>query len=278
MQAPLLRKSLCTGANCCASCWKRSTICLQPTATLCASAISKNSRCPRSPGSCESPDPTCRCACIGRTIFCAAIWCACFRIRQTVPARREGQEGYEAAEAQRYRDKRRFMRTRLAQGARTQPSDGCVTLARASPPASAALERTAQEGHHDESSSDATHSALHRRRIRPAVSPAAAQNGALDTRGRVYTLIGGAFGDGPFIATGIGTGIRLTPHLGLDLELAHLAARRAGSPPAAGRRPGSGPTSVALTAGIERPTMPLALAEQTAGAGQAAEPGAAPGW
>ena len=55
------------------------------------------------------------------------------------------------------------------------------------------------------------------------VAPAAAQQEVSDTRGRVYTLIGGAFGDGPFIAAGAGAGIRLTPHLGLDLELVHLS-------------------------------------------------------
>ena len=56
-----------------------------------------------------------------------------------------------------------------------------------------------------------------------ATAPAAAQHNAPDTRGRVYALIGGGFGDGPFIATGAGAGIRLTPHLGLDLELVHLS-------------------------------------------------------
>ena len=56
-----------------------------------------------------------------------------------------------------------------------------------------------------------------------ATAPAAAQQNAPDTRGRVYTLLGGAFGDGPFIATGAGAGIRLTPRLGLDLELVHLS-------------------------------------------------------
>ena len=56
-----------------------------------------------------------------------------------------------------------------------------------------------------------------------AAVPAAAQHSAPDTRGRVYTLIGGALGDGPFIATGAGVGIRLTPRLGLDLELVHLS-------------------------------------------------------
>lgn len=56
-----------------------------------------------------------------------------------------------------------------------------------------------------------------------ATAPAAAQHNAPDTRGRVYTLLGGGFGDGPFIATGAGAGIRLTPRLGLDLELVHLS-------------------------------------------------------
>ena len=56
-----------------------------------------------------------------------------------------------------------------------------------------------------------------------SVASAAAQQEVPDTRGRVYTLIGGAFGDGQFIAAGAGAGIRLAPHLGLDLEFAHLA-------------------------------------------------------
>ena len=56
-----------------------------------------------------------------------------------------------------------------------------------------------------------------------SVAPAAAQQEVSDTRGRVYTLIGGAVGDGQFIAAGAGAGIRLAPHLGLDLEFAHLA-------------------------------------------------------
>lgn len=53
-----------------------------------------------------------------------------------------------------------------------------------------------------------------------------------DTGGRVYGLVGGAFGDGSFAAIGTGVGLRLTPHLGLDLELSHLAGRSGGDAPA----------------------------------------------
>ena len=53
---------------------------------------------------------------------------------------------------------------------------------------------------------------------------AAAQHNVLpDTGGRVYGLVGGGFGDGTFVATGAGAGLRLTPHLGLDLELTRLS-------------------------------------------------------
>ena len=73
-------------------------------------------------------------------------------------------------------------------------------------------------------------------RVQPALSaaiaalaltagPAAAQQEVPDTGGRVYGLIGGAFGDGTFVATGAGAGLRLTRHLGLDLELTHLTGR-----------------------------------------------------
>ncbi len=57
------------------------------------------------------------------------------------------------------------------------------------------------------------------------VAPAAAQQHVPDTGGRVYGLVGGGFGDGTFIATGAGAGLRLTPHIGLDLELTHLSDR-----------------------------------------------------
>lgn len=55
-----------------------------------------------------------------------------------------------------------------------------------------------------------------------AAAPAAAQQG-LDAGGRVYGLVGGGFGDGTLVATGAGAGIRVTPHLGLDVELLHLS-------------------------------------------------------
>ena len=57
------------------------------------------------------------------------------------------------------------------------------------------------------------------------VAPATAQQDVPDTGGRVYGLVGGGFGDGTFIATGAGAGLRLTPHIGLDLELTHLSGR-----------------------------------------------------
>ena len=55
-----------------------------------------------------------------------------------------------------------------------------------------------------------------------AAQPAAAQHEVPDGGGRVYGLVGGAFGDGWFMATGAGAGLRLTRHVGLDLELTHL--------------------------------------------------------
>ena len=58
----------------------------------------------------------------------------------------------------------------------------------------------------------------------PAV-PAAGQQDVPDTGGRVYGLVGGGFGDGRFVATGAGAGLRLTPYLGLDVELTHLSGR-----------------------------------------------------
>ena len=59
------------------------------------------------------------------------------------------------------------------------------------------------------------------------VAPATAQQDVPDSGGRVYGLLGGGFGDGTFIATGAGAGLRLTPHIGLDLELTHLSGRGA---------------------------------------------------
>ena len=55
-----------------------------------------------------------------------------------------------------------------------------------------------------------------------AAAPAAAQQ-SVDAGGLVYGLVGGGFGDGTFVATGVGAGLRLTRHLGLDVELTHLS-------------------------------------------------------
>ena len=63
-------------------------------------------------------------------------------------------------------------------------------------------------------------------------APAAAQQSVGDAGGRVYGLVGGGFGDGTFVATGAGAGLRLTPHLGLDLELTHLSGAVASGTPA----------------------------------------------
>ena len=53
-------------------------------------------------------------------------------------------------------------------------------------------------------------------------APAAAQQHVPESGGRVYGLVGGTFGEGAFITSGGGAGLRLTRHLGLDLELAHF--------------------------------------------------------
>ena len=62
-------------------------------------------------------------------------------------------------------------------------------------------------------------------------APAAAQQSVEDAGGRVYGLVGGGFGDGRFVATGAGAGLRLTPHLGLDVELTHLSGAGASGMP-----------------------------------------------
>ena len=54
-------------------------------------------------------------------------------------------------------------------------------------------------------------------------APAVAQQQVSDTGGRVYGLVGGSFGDGRFVATGAGAGLRLSRHLGLDVELTHMS-------------------------------------------------------
>lgn len=58
-----------------------------------------------------------------------------------------------------------------------------------------------------------------------ASGSAAAQPAVAETGGRVYGLVGGGFGDGPFVLSGAGAGLRLTRHVGLDVELTHLAGR-----------------------------------------------------
>ncbi len=55
------------------------------------------------------------------------------------------------------------------------------------------------------------------------VNPAAAQVRVPDIGGRVFGTVGGSFGDGgPTVMTSGGVGLRLTRHLGLDLELLYV--------------------------------------------------------
>ena len=56
-----------------------------------------------------------------------------------------------------------------------------------------------------------------------AAGPAAAQQAVPDAGGRVYGLVGGGLGAGELVAVGAGAGLRLTRHLGLDVELTHLS-------------------------------------------------------
>ena len=58
-----------------------------------------------------------------------------------------------------------------------------------------------------------------------ASGSAAAQPAVPETGGRVYGLAGAGFGDGPFVLSGAGAGLRVTRHVGLDIELTHLAGR-----------------------------------------------------
>lgn len=53
-------------------------------------------------------------------------------------------------------------------------------------------------------------------------APAAAQQHVPESGGRVYGLAGGTFGEGTLFTTGGGAGLRLTRHLGIDVELAHF--------------------------------------------------------
>ena len=77
---------------------------------------------------------------------------------------------------------------------------------------------------------------IHARRVMLAVAaalalavPAAAQRNVPDTGGRVYGLVGGSFGDGTLITSGAGAGLRLTRHLGLDLEIVYLSGDEEGA-------------------------------------------------
>lgn len=54
-------------------------------------------------------------------------------------------------------------------------------------------------------------------------APAAAQQNVPDSGGRVYGLVGGTFGEGTFLTSGGGAGLRLTRHIGIDVELAHFS-------------------------------------------------------
>ena len=81
-------------------------------------------------------------------------------------------------------------------------------------------------------------------------APAAAQQG-LDAGGLVYGLVGGGFGDGTFVATGAGAGIRLTPHVGLDVELTHLSGAAGSGMPTHGY----GATFVSVTSAASDPAM-----------------------
>ena len=57
------------------------------------------------------------------------------------------------------------------------------------------------------------------------VSPAGAQEGVPGTGGRVFGIVGGSFGDGgTTIMTSAGAGLRLTRHLGLDVEVLYVPA------------------------------------------------------
>ena len=75
-------------------------------------------------------------------------------------------------------------------------------------------------------------------------APAAAQQQPPAAGGIVYGLVGGGFGDGTFVAAGAGAGLRLTRHLGLDLELTRLSGGRAETPPGLSWIASAGATSV----------------------------------
>ena len=80
-------------------------------------------------------------------------------------------------------------------------------------------------------------------------APTAAQQ-SLNVGGLVYGLVGGGFGDGTFVATGAGAGLRLTPHLGLDVELTHLSGAAVSGMPTHGY----GAISVSSTSAVSTVT------------------------
>ena len=57
----------------------------------------------------------------------------------------------------------------------------------------------------------------------PDAGSAAARREVPDAGGRVYGLVGGGLGAGELVAVGAGAGLRLTRHVGLDIELTHLS-------------------------------------------------------
>ena len=73
-------------------------------------------------------------------------------------------------------------------------------------------------------------SAFHAAAVLALVAAPAAAQQSFDAGGLVYGSVGGGFGDGTFVATGAGVGLRLTPHLGLDVELTHLSGAGSGMP------------------------------------------------
>ncbi len=95
-------------------------------------------------------------------------------------------------------------------------------------------------------------------------APAAAQqsggDAGRDAGGRVHTLVGGGFGDGTFVVTGAGAGLRLTPHLGLDVELTHQSGAETSGMPAHwfGGIPVSSGADPAMGASLEDfPALPV---------------------
>ena len=86
----------------------------------------------------------------------------------------------------------------------------------------------------------------------------AAVQQSLDAGGLVYGLVGSGCGDGTFVATGAGAGLRLTPHLGLDVELTHLSGAASGMPThGSGAISVSGASAAADPAMEDFPSLPL---------------------